>query len=365
MSRSARVATSHGRDASAVPRYAEDRGRETFEETRGTCLYADGAVSHGSHAEAECTRSRDVAIMLRSFREMPARTTPEPDDPSLDLPPLDGEGHEDEEPTGAVGAEEELEPIRDTGDALDDATAEADPVEEIAVEGAEAGWLVDAEETGIDVGTFDVGIGAETKILEDEEPDHRAHDYEIGGDESETGVDGGEEGPLADDEELREEDLPALDADDDGDMDEEALYDRAALGADEELRWDDRAWARIEATVDGAREESEDSGLLAIPGDDPKLGPRDAVWRRFEESGRLTAATFVPGESVVVALDTPERPVLVRILADGIARIIAEVDVGTAEDDGAACRVTTLRWDATRGCIVATGSFGTQAFRPA
>jgi hypothetical protein len=297
---------------------------------------------------------------------MAVRTTPEPDDPSLDLPPLDGEGHEDEEPSGAAGTEEDLEPIRDGGDALDDATAEADPVEEIAVDGAEAGWLVDAEETGIDVGTFDVGIGAETKILEDEEPDHnRAHDDEIDGDEDDTGVDGGEEGPLADDEELREEDLPALDADDDGDVDEDGLYDRAALGTEEELRWDDRAWGRVEIAVEAAREEGEDSGLLAIPGDDPKLGPRDATWRRFEESGRLTAAAFVPGEGVVVALDTPERPVLVRILADGVARIIAEVETATADDDGAACRVTTLRWDATRGCIVASGSFGTQAFRPA
>lgn len=296
---------------------------------------------------------------------MAVRTTPEPDDPTLDLPPLDGEGHEDEEGAG-VGAEEDLEPIRDAGDALDDATAESDPLDEIAVEGAEAGWLVDAEETGIDVGTFDVGIGAEAKILEDEEPDHqRAHDDEIGGDESDTGVDGGEEGPLADDEELREEDLPELDADDDGDMNEEALYDRAALGSDEELRWDDRAWARVDVAVEGAREEGEDSGLLAIPGDDPKLGPRDAVWRRFEENGRLTAAAFVPGESVVVALDTPERPVLVRILADGVARIIAEIDTTATDDEGAACRVTSLRWDALRGCIVAIGSFGTQAFRPA
>lgn len=299
---------------------------------------------------------------------MAVRTTPEPEDPTLDLPPLDGEGHEDEENAGS-GAEEDLEPIRDGGDALDDATAEHDPVEEIAVEGAEAGWLVDSEDAGIDVGTFEVGLGAEAKILEDEEPDHRPHDDDIAGDEGEPGVDGGEEGPLADDEELREEDLPALDADDDGDMDEEALYDRAALGTDEELRWDDRAWARVDVSVDGTRdslrEEGEDSGLLAIPGDDPKLGPRDTIWRRYEESGRLTAASFVPGDSVVVALDTPERPVLVRILADGVARIIAEIDVPSSDDDGSACRVTALRWDATRGCIVATGTFGVQAFRPA
>jgi hypothetical protein len=72
---------------------------------------------------------------------------------------------------------------------------------------------------------------------------------------------------------------------------------------------------------------------------------------------------LVPGESVVIALDAPERPLLVRILTDGSARIIAEIDSGTIEDE--ACRVTGLRWDAGRGCLVATGPFGAQAFRPA
>lgn len=298
------------------------------------------------------------------------RTTPEPDDPSLDLPPLDGEGAGEEEHGPAAPVEEELEHTRDIGDAFDDSTGDSDPVEEIAVEGAEAGWLVDSEDSqGVDIGTFDVGLGAEGKILEDDEPDTRTtSDDEMGANDDGAAVaDAGEEGPLADDEELREEDLPALDADDDGDMDEEAVYDRAALalGTDEDLRWDDRAWSRLELprAADGA-EEVEDSGMLAVPGEDPKHGPRDATWRRFDESGRLTAAALVPGESVIVALDTPERPLLVRILEDGVARIIAEIDVSSADDDAPVCRVTALRWDAARGCLVATGTFGVQAFRP-
>ncbi|MBS2014379.1 MAG: hypothetical protein JST00_15940 [Deltaproteobacteria bacterium] len=299
---------------------------------------------------------------------MAVRNPPVVDDadaPNLDLPPLDGEGHEDEEQASIAGAEEELDAARDMEDALDDATAEADPVEEIAVEGAEAGWLEGSEDAGIDVSTFDVGIGAETKLLEDDEADTRIAHEDLGGDEDDVGVDAGEEGPLADDEELREEDLPQLDADDDGDMDEESLYDRTTLGSDEELRWADRAWTRVESPPEARDDGSEDSGLLAIPGEDPKLGPRDAVWRRFEESGRLTAAVLVPGEGVVVALDTPERPVLVRILADGAASIIAEIEVAAMDDDAPPCRVATLRWNAARGCIVASGSFGTQAFRPA
>jgi hypothetical protein len=135
----------------------------------------------------------------------------------------------------------------------------------------------------------------------------------------------------------------------------------------EELRWDDRAWARtpIARAADGADSaDTDDSGMLVAPGDDPKFSARDATWKRLDEAGRVTAATLVPGESVVVALDGPDRPVLVRILVDGVARIIAEIDTSATDDDVEAWRVTALRWDAARGCLVATGPFGAQAFRP-
>lgn len=297
------------------------------------------------------------------------RTTPDADD--LDLPPLDGEGDEDDGLRGQRGVEEEeLDEPGDDGDALDDSTAEGDPIEEIAVDGAEGGWLAGADDVGaIDVGTFDLGLSDEGRILEDDEPDGRPLDDLIAATEDDVVADGGEEGPLAEDEELREEDLPALDADEDGDVDEDGLYDHAALGVEADdaggdLRWDDRAWARVEQLPEAARDDADDSGMLVAPGEDQKHGERDATWRRLEESGRITAATLMPGESVIVALDGTDRPVLVRIVADGAARIIAEIDV-PASDDGPACRVTGLRWDVALGCIVATGTFGTQAFRPA
>jgi hypothetical protein len=175
--------------------------------------------------------------------------------------------------------------------------------------------------------------------------------------------------PLDDDEELREEDLPELDADEDGDVDDADLFEGASigLGLDEELRWDDRAWERVaQARLEEAPvvEDTDDSGLLVVPGDDVRYAARDAAWRRLDETGRVTAVTFVPGDSVVVALDGPDRPQLVRILGDGAARIIAEVESSAAEDERTTCRVTALRWDASRGCLVATGTFGAQAFRP-
>jgi hypothetical protein len=301
-------------------------------------------------------------------------TTPEADD--LDLPPLDGTiggADVDEENEGISHPDDDLDDdgAKDHGDAFDDATGEDDALEEIAVEGAEGGWLVDSDDAkALDVGVFDISLSDEGRLLDDDEPEVKhGIDEELGTHEEAVHTDGGEEGPLAEDEELREEDLPALDADEDGDVDDASLYEGTSIGLDldEELRWDDRAWARVGQTriTEPPPEDADDSGLLAVPGDDPKLAVRDATWRRLEESGRITAVALVPGDSVVLALDGPERPMLVRILADGVARIIAEIETSAVDDEIAACRVTGLRWDPPRGCLVVTGTFGAQAFRPA
>jgi hypothetical protein len=295
------------------------------------------------------------------------RTAPEADE--LDLPPLDGAlGGDEGEDAETSDAEDVDEHHHELGNPLDDATSEGDPLDDIAVEGAEGGWLVDAEEGGksLDVGGLDVVLADESELLEPDEPEIRLADEELGDGEETVHTDGGEEGPLADDEELREEDLPALDADDDGDVADESLFEGASIETGEELRWDDRAWARAPVLADGGdNQDPDDSGTLAVPGDEPRHAARDAAWKRLEETGRVTAAALVSGESVVVALDGPDRPVLVRILSDGVARIIAEIDTSSADDEGEACRVTGLRWDAGRGCLVATGTFGAQAFRPA
>jgi hypothetical protein len=276
----------------------------------------------------------------------------------LDLPPLDGAGEDGEE------AHEEIEVHDDGGDHFDDATADHVTVDEIP-DAAESGWLVGSEESAVDVGTFDLSLGGgdSALLLDSDEQDGRMADDDIGGDENEVIGDAGEEGPLAEDEELREEDLPALDADEAGDVDDAELFDRAALGLEDELRWEDRAWARIELPMD-ADDAIDDSGMLAAPSDDENGSPRDAMWKKLEESGRITAAVLVPGGGVALALEGPEHPVLVRINAEGVARIIAEIEIA-GEDDGETCRVTALRWDASRSALVAFGTFGTQAFRPA
>jgi len=295
------------------------------------------------------------------MRQLPEKN----DDLDLDLPALDGEDDGHEEP----GMHEPLDVTDDGGDAFDDSTGEDSPFEEITVEGAEGGWLVDAESAGaLDVGPFDVVIQPEGKVLEDDEADPRVGLSDLISDDETFVADGGEEGPLAEDEELREEDLPALDADDDGDVPDEDLFDRTMLASDDELRWDDRAWTRATPAPAGP-DDADDSGILAVPGEDATQSARDATWRRLEESGRAMAAAFVPGGSVVVAVATPDRAraSIVRIQPDGEARIIAEIDPRSlkGEDDGEACTVTFLRWDAARGCLFVGGNFGVEAYKPA
>jgi hypothetical protein len=304
---------------------------------------------------------------------MRLRASPTENADDLDLPPLDGEDDEDIE-----AAPEALEEPEDAGDAFDDATHEDAPVnpEDLsAADGAEGGWLVDTDDANtLDVGTFDLGSDEE-KILEDDEPDGRAEDDDLTSDEESVTADGGEEGPLADDEELREEDLPALDADEDGDVADEDLYDRSAIGADEDLRWDDRAWERVAGLTTADADVADDSGLIAVLGEEATQSSRDATWRHLDDTGRVMAAVFVPGDAVVIALAVPDRSraLLVRIYPDGAARIIAEIDPavrsvsdpsGIVEDDGEACVVSHLRWDAGRGALIATGSFGIEGFSP-
>lgn len=286
------------------------------------------------------------------------------EDDELDLPALDGEEvTEGAEVHDDLEGHDELD--RNDGDALDDATAGGDPGESLVVEGAEGGWLVEAEDAAnADVGPLDLSLGGDSptegRLLEDDEPEAVTADDDLGADEGEAMVDGGEEGPLADDEELREEDLPALDADDDGEVADEALYDRALL-ADDELKWVDRAWRRAPDDVVPSGE-NDDSGMLAVPGDEAENNPRDATWRRYEAGGQLSAAALLPGGAVVVALARSDRAWLVRILPDGSAGIIAEIEGRAGLEDEDATHVTSLRW--TDGVLVASGPFGTQAWKP-
>lgn len=301
----------------------------------------------------------------------PTRASVVDDDAVLDLPPLDDTG--DDATADAEDLDDDLLPADDGGDALDDATLGGAAEDLLETAGVESGWLLDAEDAaGLDIGGVDLDTGNEEKILVDDEAEDTAEeDPELEAANAGTGVDGGEEGPLDEDEELREEDLPMLDADDEGDVDDRELFEAGVLGGDTELLWADRAWVRVALPApagDVADEEGEDSSpVLPVPGLDPAHAARDARWRALDEGGRVTAVAMVPGGSVIVAVASPDgtRARLVRIAEDGEARIIAEVEPQSAGEEEDGCEIASLHWVASEGVLVAAGTFGRHAFRPA
>ncbi len=177
------------------------------------------------------------------------KTPDEPEDDGLGelqpLPPLDGETEEE-------SPDEELDAVDDPDETeknlLDDATGEGEPVDDLEQVGAEGGWLDDAADAeDLDVGGHEVDDLERTNLLEDaDEPGVGDEDFGLEGHGTAVAGDAGEEGPEGADEELREEDLPRLDADEDGELDDEVFVDAwpATGGADERPPWDDRAWER-------------------------------------------------------------------------------------------------------------------------
>jgi hypothetical protein len=173
------------------------------------------------------------------------------DDEDLEpLPVLDGD--EDEvEPLVEDLADDEIP--RDDADPYDDSTGEGDPVPELdAAHEDESGWLLDAEDAEtLDVGTADIAGDERENLLEGtEEPGVGDEDYGLDVHEHESATDGGEEGPSADDEDLREEDLPRLDADDQGEPDD-ADFVEPGFGevVSPQPKWADAPWERAGAPL--------------------------------------------------------------------------------------------------------------------
>ncbi len=182
------------------------------------------------------------------------------DDDELDeLPPIDGDAEDSPEPAADLDDE-----IASSGDgaapseaALDDTTAEGDPVDLSELDGdeTEQGWVEEAADSpDLDLGEAAwldlLHLREENVSLEDgEEPPSADEEFSIGEDEG-ASLESAEDGPIDADEQLREEDLPAMDADDEGDEDakpEEAglLDDRFAGDEPLGLPWAAEPWARV------------------------------------------------------------------------------------------------------------------------
>jgi hypothetical protein len=189
---------------------------------------------------------------------VPLSKTPEPeveqDEELGELPPLDGEGDDVEPP---------VEDLEDDGpeelNLLDDATGEADPVDDTDLPAAMEGGLEDAEGAeDLDVGGDDLDDLDHPGQLDDaDEPGVGDEDFGLDVEGAALAGDAGEEGPEGADEDLREEDLPRLDADDDGELEDDAFAEVwPGVAEDERPPWDDRAWERAAAAL------AEDAGMV-------------------------------------------------------------------------------------------------------
>jgi len=170
------------------------------------------------------------------------------DDRVPNLPPLDGdEGELDVDP---AAADEGLSPKDDGGDPFDDETGEGDVLPDLPEGGAESGWLGDSEDAaGLDIGAADLVGSEEDDLMSDlDDADLPADDFDLSREESRVALDGGEEGPAADDETLDEAGLPRLDADDDGVLDDPDSFFDEDLGAPAPGTWS-TPWERLGAPL--------------------------------------------------------------------------------------------------------------------
>jgi hypothetical protein len=176
------------------------------------------------------------------------------------LPPLDGDPSDKSDngdnPEGEADFGDLLDEASEQA-TLDDATGEEEPADTSGIDLAdgESGWLGEAGEaadldlTGLDIAMIDFGKEA-VHVDESDEPTAAEEDFGFGDAPERGGLDAAEDGPLDPDEELREADLPALDADEEGEMDDAALLD-VAFGLDEPLGlpWAAAPWPRVGSPV--------------------------------------------------------------------------------------------------------------------
>jgi hypothetical protein len=188
----------------------------------------------------------------------PAREPPADDDELDELPPIDGDVGDSAD--GTVDLDEMPGPGDENAESdssLDDSTGEGEPPDLSELEGDEAedGWVDEAADSpDLDLGEAAIvdlmDLREEDASLEDGE-DPPSTDEEFGIEEIPgAGFEAAEDGPLDPDELLRDEDLPAMDADDEGDgegrADEAGFLDDRFVG-DEPLGlpWAAEPWSRV------------------------------------------------------------------------------------------------------------------------
>lgn len=274
--------------------------------------------------------SLDSALMSSRPRDLSALTQPsliasspapeddererdEGDDAQLDLPPLDTDeepaAEEDDELSGL------LDPMLDEGDPLDDAEArDLDMPLDLDV-GEEPDARDDDAEAEIDVGPLDEGLS-----LDDDERGGLDEEGDEAGDQGDEILDadasgdddGGAEGTGESPEDaVDESELPALDADEEGEYaGEDLLSELSELPEDSPPPWDSSPWVVIEGAgaavpcsalaVAGGQIVAGGSVLLVVP-------PGEHAARRAGLDAAVGSVALVDG---VIVAATPRGRVL-------------------------------------------------------
>ena len=180
------------------------------------------------------------------------------DDELDDLPPIDGALGDDPDTPSELHEIDDPEAAEGGLASLDDTTGEDEVPDLSELEGdeTESGWIDEsADSPELDLGDsmlVDAGHEADENVsLEDgDEAPAPDEDFGVGESGERSTLDSAEEGPIGADEELREGDLPALDADDGDDAkekdEEEGLLDERVAGEEPVgVPWAAQPWARV------------------------------------------------------------------------------------------------------------------------
>ncbi len=186
----------------------------------------------------------------------PARHTETGDDLELaDLPPLDGDAEEQREQRDPTRPDGDIEVGDDASSRdLDDSTGENDKPhpDDVEVDAGEGQWLEEpADAKDLDIGAVEIDDPDDApSTLDSDEGTPGADEEGVGEGLEAGGLDSGEEGPLAADEDLREQDLPELgQAEDDEANEDLTCADLPAVDAPLGLTWATRPWTRVGAPV--------------------------------------------------------------------------------------------------------------------
>jgi hypothetical protein len=238
-----------------------------------------------------------------------------------ELPPLDGD---DDEPDAVAPAEID-EALETAGDPFDDSTGEDAAVDPADFEplAREASW-VDEPTDARDLDLGDTGLADfdESRIVADDsdEPVIAGDDVAFGDGPERVSLDAGDEGPLDADEELRDEDLPAFDSDEEGEPDEAGFWDeKAIVEASASLPWANHPWSGVGAPLPVVRARAlvcVPRGALVAVQLDRSAG---AARRRVPVRSRATELARVDLEGAVDVVDTSSVEDLDGVEIDAVA----------------------------------------------